>query len=240
MPKRMCATPVEERGLAPVQSNDPGHHPSRSPERERSSNNHGNTARSSDRERGHSQGNNSATERSGRDSRRNTGEASYSNLENRSRETLPPPYATLPPPGENRIPIVPRRQDTNPPPYATTPPSGSENRIPIVLRRPHSSPLLSNADPLSPRQRNRTPPIRPRCRLDSRTHNVRTPQFIPYANQRGNPNFEPASLRQFGMRHNLNYPVNRHQNTFSHPQEMRPRCPRQPPIPANPPMPPMC
>jgi hypothetical protein len=219
------------------------------PERERSSNNHGNAARSSDREQSHNQGNSSATERSVGTSRRNTGEVSYLSLENGSKEPLPPPYATLPPPGENRVPIVPRRQDTNPPPYATTAPSGSENRIPIVLRRPHSSPLLPNADPLSPWQRNRTPPmarhytppVRPCTSPDNRNHNIRTPQFIPYANQRGNPNFEPANLHQFGMRHNLNYPVNRYQNTFSHhyytsshhdtlshPQEMRIRGPRRP------------
>jgi hypothetical protein len=254
VPERMCATPVDERDLEPSHRNDPGRHPSRSPERERSSNNQGETARSSDRERSHNQRNSSATESGGRASRRNTGEVSYLSLENESRETLPPPYATLPPPGENRIPIVLRRQDTNPPPYATTAPSGSENRIPIVLRRPHSSPLLPNADPLSPWQRNRTPPMarqytlpfRPHNRPDSRNYNIRIPEFIPYANQRGNPNFEPARLPQFGMRYNLNYPVNRYQNTFSHhyytslyPQEMRSRCSRQPPIPVMPPMSPM-
>jgi hypothetical protein len=214
VPERMCNTPVDERGLASSQSNYAGSQRSRNPERERSSN----------RERSHDQGNSSATERNGRGSRRNTGEVSYLSLENGSRETLPPPYATFPPPGENRIPIILRRHDTNPPPYATTAPSGSENRIPIVLRRPNSSPLLPNADPLSPWQRNPTPPmarqytlpVRPRSRPDSRNHNIRAPEFIPYENQRGNPNFEPARLHQFGMRHNLDYPVNRYQNTFSH------------------------
>jgi hypothetical protein len=247
VPERMCATPIDERDLAPSQSNYAGRYPSRSPERERSSNNQGETARSSDRERSHNQGNSSATERSDRASRRNTGEVSYISLENGSRETLPPPYATLPPPGENRIPIVLRRQDTNLPPYATTAPSRTENRIPIVPRRPHSSPLLPNADPRPPWQRNRaspmarqyTLPVRPHTRPDSRNHNIRTPEFIPYANQRGNPNFEPARLSQFGMRHHLNYLVNRYQNTFSHPQELRPRCPRRSPIPVMPPMPPM-
>lgn len=194
VPERMCATPVDERDLEPSHRNDPGRHPSRSPERERSSNNQGETARSSDRERSHNQRNSSATESGGRASRRNTGEVSYLSLENESRETLPPPYATLPPPGENRIPIV--------------------------LRRPHSSPLLPNADPLSPWQRNRTPPMarqytlpfRPHNRPDSRNYNIRIPEFIPYANQRGNPNFEPARIHQSGMGHNLNYPVNRYQN----------------------------
>jgi len=203
VPERMCATPVDKRDLDPSHSNDPGRHPSRSPERERSSNNQGETARSSDRERSHNQGNSSASERSCRAWRRNSGDVSYPSLENGSRDTLPPPYATLPPPGENRIPIVLRRQDTNPPPYTTTAPSGSENRMPIVLRRPHSSPLLPNADPLSPWQRNCTPPMarqytlpfRPRTRPDSRNYNIRTPQFIPYANQRGNLNFEPARIR---------------------------------------------
>jgi hypothetical protein len=255
VPERMCNMPVDERDLAPSQSNHAGRHPSRNPERERSPNNQGDAARSSDRERSHNQRNGSATERRGGDLRCGTGKVSFPSLENGSRETLPPPYATNPPPGYgDRIPVVPRRQDTNPPPYATTIPSGSENRIPIVLRRPHSSPLLPNPDPRSPRQRNPTPPmarqynlpIRPRTRPDGRNHNIHTPQLIPYAKPRGNPNFEPARLHDFGMRHNLTFPVDRYQNrsshhyTFSHPQDMRPmrpRFPRCPSIPAMPRMP---